>query len=80
MLKTIGEPCLISVTILVQHICMQVPDRAEYRAKAVQVCVCFLLSQIVHLYTGLLFVNQPISRLYYQRRVTPLYCMLSKTL
>ena len=39
MLKELGEACLVSVKILLQHMCMRVPDKAEYRTKAAQVAL-----------------------------------------
>ena len=39
MLKERGEACLVSVKILLQHMCMRVPDKAEYRTKAAQVAL-----------------------------------------
>ena len=39
MLKELGEACLVSVKILLQHMCMRVPDKAEYRSKAAQVAL-----------------------------------------
>ena len=41
MLKETGEPCHMSIKILLQHMCMRVPDKAEYRSKAAQVLIDF---------------------------------------
>lgn len=37
MLKECGSPALGSAKILLQHLCMKVPDRAEHRTKVAQV-------------------------------------------
>ncbi|XP_025088497.1 condensin-2 complex subunit D3-like [Pomacea canaliculata] len=39
LLKMIGKPAFVSIKILLQHMCMQVPDRAEYRSKTAQAVV-----------------------------------------
>ncbi|KAL8602928.1 hypothetical protein ACOMHN_057238 [Nucella lapillus] len=36
ILQEIGEPCHTSMKILLQHMCMRVPDKTEYRTKAAQ--------------------------------------------
>jgi condensin-2 complex subunit D3 len=46
LLKEVGEGCLASVKILLQHVCMKVPDKAEYRNKAAQVQMRFLVSMV----------------------------------